>query len=76
MILKNKKINILEKSINKLSKTLEEGNYLEWSYILRKQKRNYKKKFNCWNFQRNWYWYWGYNYNSNTCYCIAKNRNS
>ena len=46
MILKNKKINILEKSINKLSKTLEEGNYLEWTYILRKQKRNYKKKFN------------------------------
>ena len=33
---KNKKEKLLEKSINNLSNTLEKGNYIEWSYILRK----------------------------------------
>ena len=36
MWLKNKKIKILDKSIENLSNTLEKGNYIEWSYILRK----------------------------------------
>ena len=30
------KVNILEKSIDNLSNTLEKGNYIEWAYILRK----------------------------------------
>ena len=36
MWLKNKKVNMLEKSIKNLSNMLQEGNFLEWSYILRK----------------------------------------
>lgn len=47
---KKKKINLLEKSIDNLSDTLEKGNYIEWAYILRKQKRNNNKKFSCGNF--------------------------
>ena len=36
MLFKKKKINLLEKSIDNLNNTLEKGNYIEWSYILRK----------------------------------------
>lgn len=36
MWLKRKKMNILEKSIEKLSYILQEGNYVEWAYLLRK----------------------------------------
>ena len=36
MWLKKKKINILEKSIEKLSNILQEGNYIEWAYLIRK----------------------------------------
>lgn len=36
MWLKKKKINILEKSIEKLSNILQESNYVEWAYLLRK----------------------------------------
>ena len=36
MWLKKKKINLLEKSIEYLNDTLSQGNFLEWSYILRK----------------------------------------
>lgn len=36
MWLKKEEINILEKSIEKLSKTLQKGNYEEWAYLLRK----------------------------------------
>ena len=73
---KKKKINLLEKSIDNLSNTLEKGNYIEWSYILRKQKRNYSKKFNRRNFSRSRDWNRSYN-----CYCcinsnIAKNSNT
>ncbi len=36
MWLKRKKINLLEKSIEKLSQMLQEGNYVEWAYLIRK----------------------------------------
>lgn len=36
MWLKNKKENLLRTSIEKLSNMLQEGNYLEWAYLLRK----------------------------------------
>lgn len=36
MWLKNKKINLLEKSIENLSQTLQKGNFVEWAYLLRK----------------------------------------
>jgi hypothetical protein len=36
MCLKNKKINVLEKSIENLSNILKRGNYTEWAYLLRK----------------------------------------
>lgn len=38
MFLKNKKINTLNKSIESLSKMLEEGNFVELSYILGSKK--------------------------------------
>lgn len=41
MWLKKEKVNILEKSIEKLSNTLQKGNYEEWAYLLRKQKGNH-----------------------------------
>ena len=44
MWFKKKKINLLEKSIENLSDTLQKGNFVEWAYLLRKQKRNNKKK--------------------------------
>ena len=50
MWFKKEKVNLLEKSIENLSDTLEKGNYIEWAYILREQKRNNKKKFDCRNF--------------------------
>ena len=43
----NNKIN--DKVNDKIKNKLQEGNYLEWAYILRKQKRNNKKKSNSWN---------------------------
>lgn len=36
MWLRKKEVNILEKSIQKLSNILQEGNYVEWAYLLRK----------------------------------------
>ena len=36
MWLKKKKINRLEKLIENLINILEEGNYIEWAYLLRK----------------------------------------
>ncbi len=43
MWLKNKKIGILEKSIENLSKTLQEGNYIEWAYLLGSNKEIIKR---------------------------------
>ena len=40
MWLKDRKINILIKSINKLINMVEKSNYMEFAYLLRKQKRN------------------------------------
>ena len=54
MWIKNKKINILKESIEKLIKILEKSNYLEWSHLLRKQKRNNKKKHTSRNSKRSW----------------------
>lgn len=34
MWLKKKKVNVLEKSIENLSHLLQEGNYVEWAYLL------------------------------------------
>lgn len=36
MFIKKKKVNILEESIKHLSKILEEGNFMELTYLLRK----------------------------------------
>ena len=36
MFIKKKKINILENSIQKLNKILEEGNFVELTYLIRK----------------------------------------
>lgn len=49
MWLKKGKINILQKSIEKLSNTLQKGNFEEWAYLLRKQKGNHKEKLISWN---------------------------
>ena len=63
MWIKKKKINILEKSIEKLSDTLEEGNYIEWAYILGNKKEIIKRNLlarNCkrsWNRNRSYYYY-------------------
>lgn len=38
MWVKKKKINLLEKSIENLSNILEEGNYIEWAYLLGSKK--------------------------------------
>ena len=35
MWLKNKKANLLEKSVDNLNNNLQQANFLEWSYILR-----------------------------------------
>jgi len=35
MWLKNKKINILNNTIENLSQILQKGNYVEWAYLLR-----------------------------------------
>lgn len=35
MWFKNKKQNLLKASIEKLSNILQEGNFVEWSYLLR-----------------------------------------
>jgi hypothetical protein len=43
MWLKKKKINLLEKSIENLSHTLEEGNYVEWAYLLGNKKEIIKR---------------------------------
>lgn len=43
MWLKKKKINILEKAIENLSKTLQEGNYIEWAYLLGSKKEIIKR---------------------------------
>ncbi len=43
MWLKKRKIEILEKAIEKLSHTLEEGNYVEWAYLLGNKKEIIKR---------------------------------
>lgn len=43
MWIKNNKVNILNKSIQSLSKTLQEGNLIEWSYILGNKKEIIKR---------------------------------
>lgn len=43
MWLKKKKINLLEKSIENLSNVLEEGNYVEWAYLLGNKKEIIKR---------------------------------
>ncbi len=36
---------MLEKSVESLSHTLQEGNYIEWAYLLGSKKEIIKKKF-------------------------------
>ena len=46
MLWKKYKINILNKSIDKLNKTLEESNFIELSYLIGNKKRiNYEKLY-------------------------------
>lgn len=65
MWLKKKKINILEQSIEKLSHTLEEGNYIEWAHLLGNKKEIIKRNLLARNSKgsRNWnrcYHHYGY----------------
>lgn len=43
MWVKKKKINIIEKSIENLSHILQEGNYIEWAYLLGNKKEIIKR---------------------------------
>ena len=43
MWIKNKKIRIIEKSIENLSNMLQEGNYLEWAYLFGNKKEIIKR---------------------------------
>ena len=43
MWIKKQKIKLLEKSIENLSHTLEEGNYVEWAYLLGNKKEIIKR---------------------------------
>jgi len=43
MWLKKKKINLLEKSVEKLSNILQEGNYVEWGYLFGNKKEIIKR---------------------------------
>ncbi len=43
MWLKKKKVNVLEKSVESLSHTLQEGNYIEWAYLLGSKKEIIKR---------------------------------
>lgn len=45
MWLKKKKVNILENSIEKLSSILEQGNFIEWAYLLGSKKEIIKRNF-------------------------------
>ena len=71
---KDKKTNILIKSINKLINMLEKSNYMEFAYLLRKQKGNNKKKYISRDSKRS-----GSGNRSNNCYSnfiniVKKNR--
>ncbi len=43
MWLKKKKVNVLEKSVENLSDTLQKGNYIEWAYLLGSKKEIIKR---------------------------------
>ena len=45
MFIKNKKINLLEKTIESLNKTLQEGNFVELSYLLGNKKEMFFRNF-------------------------------
>ena len=74
MWLKKEKINILEKSMENLSNTLQKGNYEEWAYLLRKQKRNYQAKLVSWNKQGSRNRYRNYYYHRCVSHVVTKNR--
>ena len=43
MFIKKKKINLLEKSIEQLNKVIQEGNFVELSYLLGNKKEMFKR---------------------------------
>ena len=45
MFIKNKKINLLEKSIEQLNKIMQEGNFVELSYLLGNKKEMFIRNF-------------------------------
>ena len=45
MFIKNKKINLLEKSIEQLNKVVQEGNFIELSYLLGNKKEMFIRNF-------------------------------
>ena len=45
MFIKNKKINLLEKSIEQLNKIMQEGNFIELSYLLGNKKEMFIRNF-------------------------------
>ncbi len=45
MFIRNKKINLLNKSIENLNKILQEGNFIELTYLLGNKKEMFKRNF-------------------------------
>ena len=45
MFIKNKKINLLKKSIEQLNKVVQEGNFIELSYLLGNKKEMFIRNF-------------------------------
>lgn len=76
MWIKKNKINILEKSIENLSHTLEEGNYVEWAYLLGNKKEIIKRNLLARNGKRSRNWDRRYNYYSYFGDFVTKNCNS
>lgn len=45
MVIRKKKINLLNKSIENLNKILQEGNFIELTYLLGNKKEMFKRNF-------------------------------
>lgn len=73
MWLKKKKINLLEKGIEKLSDMLQEGNFVEWSYLLGNKKEIIKRNLLAGIARGVGIRNRSYYNNSNTCHVATKN---
>lgn len=73
MFIRKKKINILNYSIENLSKILEEGNFVELTYILGNKKEIIKRNFLAGIFRGIGIRNRGYSHNSSSCNFTPKN---